>query len=88
MMLSQWMKEAGCKSQHSQLDSDLNQWSAIDFEKVLTIVKRKWANPEHRYTNALCHYQIVENNVNVFMNLCYGFDMTEVISICTTGTKF
>ncbi|OZC12709.1 hypothetical protein X798_00341 [Onchocerca flexuosa] len=68
-IVSQWMQEARCALQHSQLDSDLSQWSTINFEKVLKIVKKKWASPQHRYSNALCHYQIIKNNL---YRQCFG----------------
>ncbi|EJW86154.1 KDEL domain-containing protein-containing protein 2 [Wuchereria bancrofti] len=68
-IVSQWMQESGCTSQHSQLDSDLSQWSTINFEEVLTIVKKKWASPQHRRSSALCHYQIIENNL---YRQCFG----------------
>uniref|UniRef100_A0A915Q038 Glycosyl transferase CAP10 domain-containing protein n=1 Tax=Setaria digitata TaxID=48799 RepID=A0A915Q038_9BILA len=66
---SEWMQEAGCTSKHSQLDSDLSQWTTINFEEVLTTVKKKWANPQHRYSSALCHYQIIANNL---YRQCFG----------------
>lgn len=63
----EWMKEAGCSTEHQQLDSDLSKWSRIDFKKVLSTVKLKWISPQQRYSVALCHYQIIDNDVSILL---------------------
>lgn len=60
----EWMKENGCKKRHKQLVKDLKQWSVIDFTKVIGIVRKKWTDNIHRYSVAICHYQIIDNEVS------------------------
>uniref|UniRef100_A0A915BQ13 Glycosyl transferase CAP10 domain-containing protein n=1 Tax=Parascaris univalens TaxID=6257 RepID=A0A915BQ13_PARUN len=69
MDITEWMRIARCASHNKQLDMDLQQWKVIDFEQVLHSAMQTWASPDQRYSVAICHYQIVDNQL---YRRCFG----------------
>ncbi|VDK41843.1 unnamed protein product [Anisakis simplex] len=64
-----WMRLARCNEySYEQLDNDLKQWQIIDFKQLLNTAIQKWASPDKRYSIALCHYQIINNQESAITN--------------------
>ncbi|MCP9261049.1 Nucleolar protein 58, partial [Dirofilaria immitis] len=74
VVIKKWMHEVGCASRHSQLDSDLSQWSTINFEEVLKTVKR---NGQIRNIATAIRYAIIKSLKTIAIHLqlyrrCFG----------------
>ena len=53
-----------CNETYSQIEKDINKFDFIDMDKSYEKIVKKF---NQRYSYSLCHYVILDNEVNIFI---------------------
>ncbi|XP_063229957.1 protein O-glucosyltransferase 2-like [Bacillus rossius redtenbacheri] len=64
--MSTWLKQYGCPSSYSQIDSDLNKFTAVNFTSLRSGLIKRY---DHPGSMSICNYVIKDSQIH---RKCYG----------------